>query len=89
MMAVCLRKFNFSAGRGVGVSIFLFFLKWQLICILIYFEIGTFFKKNGVKFLRLPCTNGSILDHQNVLHIVILCYEGRYNHCLTPSCIKA
>lgn len=45
MMAVCLRKCNFSAGRGVGVSIFLFFLKWQLICILIYFEIGTFKKK--------------------------------------------
>ena len=74
MMAVCLRKCNFSAGRGVGVPIFLFFLKWQLICILIYFEIGTL-KKNGVKFLRLPCTDASILDHQNVLHTVILCLK--------------
>jgi len=68
---------------------FYFSYKLQLVCILVFFEVGTGFFLNWCHFLDHLALNASILDHQNVLHIVVHLMSQRYNYSLTPSFINA
>lgn len=55
MMAVCLRKYNVSAGaRWLVVLNFNFSYKFQSMCILACFQVGTGFFLNWCHFLDYP-----------------------------------
>lgn len=71
------------------VVYFYFYHKLQLLCILVSFEVGTGFFLNWCRFLGYLAQIASIVDHQNVLCIVVCVISHRYNHSLTPAFVKA
>lgn len=90
MIAECLRNCTFQCwGKGLVVVNFYFYHKLQLLCILVSFEVGAGFFLNWCRFLGYLAQIASIVDHQNVLCIVVCVISHRYNHSLTPAFIKA